>query len=158
MRIKFKTHKITRTLGYIVSIIVIILSIYSLYSTYERSKILEIIEKYDIIELVSDSKLLKKYDSMDLYNKNRGIILADNKSNYKINLSDKLLIGYLKLLKNSELLENCEIYFIKELKSDVPFLHDYKYDNIILGKFRGKYFVLSQEIYTEIIKNNLIEK
>lgn len=146
-----------RILSYVLIIIVILFLISNRYSDYKVRKTLEVIEKFNSIELFSNSQLIKKYSYLDSY-KNIGIIFADNKSNNRINRIDKSLIGYLKFLKDEELLEECKIYFIKELTTDIPFLYDYKYDTIILAKMKGKYFTLSQKIYDEIVKNNMLDK
>ena len=138
-------------------IIVILFLISNRYSDYKVRKTLEVIEKFNSIELFSNSQLIKKYSNFNSY-KNIGIIFADNKSNNRINQIDKSLIGYLKFLKDEELLEECKIYYIKELTADIPFLYDYKYDTIILAKMKSKYFTLSQEIYDEIVKNNMLDK
>ncbi len=146
-----------RILSYVLIIIVILFLINNRYSDYKVRKTLEVIEKFNSIELFSNSQLIKKYSNLNSY-KDIGIIFADNKSNNRINRIDKPLIGYLKFLKDEELLEVCKIYYIKELTADIPFLYDYKYDTIILAKMKGKYFTLSQEIYDEIVKNNMIDK
>lgn len=146
-----------RILSYVLIIIIILFLINNRYSDYKVRKTLEVIEKFNSIELFSNSQLIKKYSYLDSY-KNIGIIFADNKSNNRINRIDKSLIGYLKFLKDEELLEECKIYFIKELTTDIPFLYDYKYDTIILAKMKGKYFTLSQEIYDDIVKNNMLDE